>query len=295
MTGKAEPLCLILAATAGALSLDACALVNPGAGPGRVGEPAAAACAGSPRWRAAAQANAASLYALPIDLFGRRETGWAVYAPAVEAEVADACPADSTGFARALARWQRRRTLDPTGIVSPQTLATMKARWQDRRPFVALRKAGLCPDPPARSALADVPPRDSAGGHPLQIRAAALRAYERMVAAARAAEPELAAAPERLTIFSAFRSPADDATRCAREGNCQGVTRAACSAHRTGLAVDLVLDHAPGSAVDSAADADRRVMISGLAYRWLVANAARFGFVNYVFEPWHWEWTGQRP
>ena len=21
-------------------------------------------------------------------------------------------------------------------------------------------------------------------------------------------------------------------------------------------------------------------------------NAARFGFVNYVFEPWHWEWVG---
>jgi hypothetical protein len=24
----------------------------------------------------------------------------------------------------------------------------------------------------------------------------------------------------------------------------------------------------------------------------MVANAARFGFVNYPFEPWHWEWTG---
>ena len=24
----------------------------------------------------------------------------------------------------------------------------------------------------------------------------------------------------------------------------------------------------------------------------LVKNAARFGFVNYVFEPWHWEWVG---
>jgi LAS superfamily LD-carboxypeptidase LdcB len=31
------------------------------------------------------------------------------------------------------------------------------------------------------------------------------------------------------------------------------------------------------------------------AYRWLVANAGRFGFVNYVFEPWHWEWTGEAP
>ena len=30
-------------------------------------------------------------------------------------------------------------------------------------------------------------------------------------------------------------------------------------------------------------------------YRWMVANAARFGFVNYPFEPWHWEWTGEAP
>jgi LAS superfamily LD-carboxypeptidase LdcB len=36
-------------------------------------------------------------------------------------------------------------------------------------------------------------------------------------------------------------------------------------------------------------------MINGLAFRWLVANAYRHGFVNYAFEPWHWEWTGEAP
>ena len=25
--------------------------------------------------------------------------------------------------------------------------------------------------------------------------------------------------------------------------------------------------------------------------RWLVANGHRFGFHNYPFEPWHWEWA----
>ena len=30
-------------------------------------------------------------------------------------------------------------------------------------------------------------------------------------------------------------------------------------------------------------------------YRWLVAYARRYGFVNYVFEPWHWEWIGEVP
>ena len=71
--------------------------------------------------------------------------------------------------------------------------------------------------------------------------------------------------------------------------------RAACSAHRTGLALDLVLDTAPGFTVDSSADANRLSMARGLAYRWMLANGPAFGFVNYGFEPWHWEWTGQAP
>ena len=39
----------------------------------------------------------------------------------------------------------------------------------------------------------------------------------------------------------------------------------------------------------------RLYMTKTPTYRWLVANAGRFGFVNYPFEPWHWEWTGERP
>ena len=44
---------------------------------------------------------------------------------------------------------------------------------------------------------------------------------------------------------------------------------------------------------ESSADPNRLFQSRSAAYRWLVANAARFGFVNYPFEPWHWEWTGQ--
>jgi LAS superfamily LD-carboxypeptidase LdcB len=116
-----------------------------------------------------------------------------------------------------------------------------------------------------------------------------------MVAAARAERPALAADPDALKLFSGYRSPTDDDARCAREGNCQGVTRAACSAHRTGLAVDLDVGAAPGAMVDSSADANRLAQSQGPAYRWLVRHAAQFGFVNYGFEPWHWEWTGQAP
>ena len=111
-----------------------------------------------------------------------------------------------------------------------------------------------------------------------------------MVAAARRDLSTQALAPDRLSVFSGFRSPAYDADRCAREGNCDGVGRATCSAHRTGLAVDLMLGAAPGHEVDSSQDANRLWQTRTPAYRWLVDHGERYGFVNYAFEPWHWEW-----
>ena len=122
-----------------------------------------------------------------------------------------------------------------------------------------------------------------------------LAAYRRMAAAARRESPEIAADPRNLTLFSGFRDPAADAARCAREGNCNNVQRATCSAHRTGLAMDVYVGQAPGFPPDSSADANRLYMSRTATYRWLVANADRFGFVPYPFEPWHWEWTGEAP
>ena len=256
------------------------------------------ACAGAPRPAdlAAAARNRSGLYAGTVDLFGRPETGWAVYAPRIEAEVdSGPAPADTPGFARAVACWRRRHGLGASGEVDGATLAALKAGWQAARPFVTERARGVCPEPPAPDQLGTVRPQESLGGRPLQLRRGALAAYRRMVRDARRAEPALAGRPDLLTLFSAYRSPERDAARCAAEGNCQGVVRASCSAHRTGLALDLTLDAAPGLAVDSTADANRLAMVRGLAYRWLVANAPRYGFVNYAFEPWHWEWTGARP
>jgi LAS superfamily LD-carboxypeptidase LdcB len=169
----------------------------------------------------------------------------------------------------------------------------MKAAWQARRPFVTLRAKGVCPDPP--KSLVALTPAESRADRTVNLRPAALAALRRMVAAARREVPEIAANPELLTVFSGYRDPADDDARCAREQNCQGLVRAECSAHRTGLAVDLVLGAAPGFAADSSDDANRLYQSRTPAYLWLVVNARRFGFVNYVFEPWHWEWTGETP
>ncbi len=250
-------------------------------------------CGGHRAFGPAAEANAASLTTLPLTPFGRSELGWAIYAPAIGREVHTACAADTRGFAFALARWQFAHGLEAHGAVDADTFAEMKDAWQARRPFVALRKDGICPEPPTR--LADLTPAESRLDKVVQLRPRALKALRRMVAAARRELPEVAADPDLLTVFSGYRDPADDAARCAAELNCLGLVRAECSSHRTGLAVDLILGAAPGFKDDSSDDANRLFQSRTAAYRWLVANARRFGFVNYVFEPWHWEWTGERP
>ncbi len=239
----------------------------------------------------AALVNTASLRTLVWAPFGRVETGWETYAPRMAAEVRTACGPATPGFAAALGVWQAAHKLKATGTVDAQTFATMSAAWQMRRPYVGLRARGVCPPPPAQLATATV--AEGYLGKRIRLRAGALAAYRRMVAAARRDMPALAADARWLSIFSGYRDPASDAARCATERNCQGITRAKCSAHRTGLALDLYVGESPGFGPDSTADANRRAMTKTPAYLWLLANAQRFGFVNYAFEPWHWEWTGE--
>jgi hypothetical protein len=242
--------------------------------------------------RDAAGTNARSLDTMVWSPLGRSETGWEIYAPLVAQEIGTGCPAGSPGFASALAAWQAKHNQLGTGVLDPTTFAMMKQLWQERRPFVALSHTG-CPAPTDESKLALARPDESYGGKDIALLPGALAAYRKMVAAAHA--ELLAAQTDRrlLTIFSGYRSPSYDAARCAREHNCQGLVRASCSPHRTGLAMDMDLGAAPGFGPDSSADANRLYLARSQVYRWLVYNAWRFGLANYVFEPWHWEWTGE--
>ena len=236
-------------------------------------------------WTNAAQANANSLQYLGWAPFGRPETGWEIYAPLVQHEIHTNCPANSEGFAAALSIWQGGAGQPATGVLDEASFLAMKSTAQTRREFVRVTSLLGCPGTLA----------EGYGNKQVWLRPRALTAYRQMVAAARAEAPEIAADPQLLTIFSGYRSPAADAARCAADGNCDGIVRARCSAHRTGLAADIDVGHAPGFTVDSSADANRLYMTRTATYRWLLANAARFGFVNYPFEPWHWEWTGEPP
>ncbi len=254
-----------------------------------------APCDPAPAFSDAAAANTASLTDAPWSVFGRAETGWEVYAPLVANEIATRCGPDQSGFAKALADWQGRHGRPPDGIMDSAALKAMNILWLRRRPFVAANAQGACPPPPEPFRLAAATPSEGYMTKPIQLRTNALGAYRQMVAAARADLPSMAADKRLLTIFSGYRDPADDAVRCARDGNCGTITKANCSAHRTGLAMDLFLGAAPGFAPESSADPNRLYQSRSDAYRWMVANAARFGFVPYPFEPWHWEWTGEAP
>lgn len=243
----------------------------------------------------AVEANAASLRTAPWSAFGRAELGWEIYAPHVAAEIGAAgCEAASPGFAAALARWQGSHRLTASGVLDEATLQAMATAWALQRPFVQLNRTGVCPEPPSAGRMAALAPSESYGGKAMQLRPAALAAWRRLVADARAQVPAVDADKTLLMIVSAFRDPAADAARCEAEQNCEAnLVRTSCSAHRTGLAIDVYLGAAPGYDPISSADANRLYQTRGPAYRWLVANAGRYGFVNYAFEPWHWEWTGE--
>lgn len=249
----------------------------------------------APAWRDAALRNGVTLRTLAWAPFRRPETGWEVYAPLISREIGSACSPASSGFAAALAAWQGRHGLKADGIMSDALFATLRTTVQRRRPVVLGAIKGVCTPGPPESTLAVGAPAEGYGGKAVILRPRALAAYRQLVAAARAEEPDIRRDPRNLTVFSSYRSPQADAARCVRDGNCDGVVRATCSPHRTGLALDLYVGQAPGFGPDSSADPNRLFMTRTPTYRWMLANAHRFGFVNYPFEPWHWEWTGETP
>jgi D-alanyl-D-alanine carboxypeptidase len=252
-------------------------------------------CPSAPAFADAARSNADSLQYAAWDVFGRAEIGWAIYEPLIAQEIATACPAQNEGFAQALAQWQRSHALPSSGVLDPPTLKALNVLWLRRRPFLAASGHGVCPPAPSPDRLVWAAKDEGYSGKPIQLRPAALAAYRAMVAALRDEAPGAVADKRVLTIFSGYRDPVSDAANCARDGNCGTIAKAHCSAHRTGLAMDIYLGAAPGYPPESSADPNRLYQSRTPTYRWLVANAARFGFTPYPFEPWHWEWIGEAP
>ena len=241
----------------------------------------------------AAEVNARTLEDLDWAPFGQPEKGWQVYDLLVGREIGAVCGSGTPVFAEKLAAFQARYQLPADGVFSAGTFEVVKGLLQERRPFVMARLAKVCPDAPSEVELVPVPKEaETFERDGRMVRADVFAAYQRMLTAARAELPSLKDDPKALTIFSAYRSPESDAARCDEQGNCDGLRRAACSSHRTGTAIDINVGWIPGVAADSTSPENRLLQTRTAPYRWLVMNAARFGFVNYPYEPWHWEWIG---
>ena len=148
----------------------------------------------------------------------------------------------------------------------------------------------------APDALTRVPAGIAVGG--CVVRREIMPDLERLVAAA-AADP---ATGGRILALSCHRSiPVQTAVFCGKRQSADGAERAISAAppghseHATGYAVDFAVRPTNGCP-----DAEA-CMAATPMFRWLKANAPRFGFEmsfpvgspqNVKWEPWHWRWVG---
>ena len=101
---------------------------------------------------------------------------------------------------------------------------------------------------------------------------------------------ELAAGEKYLKVISAFRSREYQNHLRKQSPNSGRAGLAVNSPHFTGRALDIYVGGEPVSTKDD----NRAIQTETRVYRWLVKNAARFGFRPYFYEPWHWEYVGQK-
>lgn len=261
-----------------------------GSAPARRGPSASSAA-----FAGAASRNAQLRGSLSWAFGGRSQTGWEIYVPLIANTIAVDAGADSPEFAAALAKWQDRNGLQPTGILETGTLQTLIRFWQGQR----LGRSSA----PAESSLHSAPITEffdrSRDPGLLQLERQTFAAYKRMLAAAAkdlgtsvkfSNTGELAEGEKFLRIVSAYRSPAYQAALRRKEPNAGRGALAKFSAHATGQALDLFVGGEPVSTKDH----NRLLQVQTPAYKWLVKNANRFGFYNYFYEPWHWEYVPGR-
>ena len=224
---------------------------------------------------------------------GKPQRGWELYVPLISEMIGADEDAPSNGFAMRLSRWQQTNEIEPSGVLDDATLYRMIETFQSRRIKERV--------PPPEDHLLTAPVSDFYDpSRPAELRKVELRAYmayKRMVRAACldpslglnvVAGGELALTEKYLKIISAYRSREYQAEL---RKNSPGSGRAGLainSPHFTGRALDIYVGGTPVSTAYS----NRALQVRTPVYRWLVKNAARFGFHPYFYEPWHWEYIG---
>jgi len=221
---------------------------------------------------------------------GKAQRGWYLYISLIQETIETEADANTTEFARAVAVWQSVSGIAPNGIMDEEALSQMIKGWQSQR----LNSSQT----PAPERLLNAPIANfydpTRGADLLKVEREAYDAYKRMVAAAAkelklktTASGELAPEESFLKIVSSYRSREHQARLRAASPNSGRAGLAVNSPHFTGNALDIYVGGEPVST----ADANREIQVETPAYKWLVKNAARFGFYPYYYEPWHWEYV----
>jgi len=240
----------------------------------------------------AARRNAALSTQLNWTFGSRTQRGWHLYSPLIKRLIDTKHETSSPQFALAVARWQAKSGLKPSGLLDDETLYAMIKTWQDAR----LKDRTVArPDQLLTAPISNFydPTR---APELLQVDRRTFEAYKRMVAAAvadrslglgRTSRGELAPGEKYLKIISAFRSREYQEKLRRESPNSGSAGLAVNSPHFTGRALDLYVGAEP---VDTR-DSNRAIQVQTRVYLWLVRNAERFGFRPYFYEPWHWEYV----
>jgi D-alanyl-D-alanine carboxypeptidase len=240
----------------------------------------------------AAKRNALLSRELTWTFGSKQQRGWYLYAPLIKRLIDTKQDPAATQFAQAVARWQAKSGLKPSGVLDEETLYAMIKTWQEAR----LKDRSVAqPDQLLTAPISDF--YDPTRAEELrQVERRTYAAYKSMVSAAvadrslglaRTQRGDLAPGEKYLKIISAFRSPAYQ-EKLRRESPNSGTSGLAVnSPHFTGRALDLYVGGEPVDARDS----NRALQVQTPSYQWLVRNAERFGFRPYCFEPWHWEYV----
>lgn len=241
----------------------------------------------------AALQNAQLKGSLTWSFGGKSQRGWNLYVPLIANLIGSDANAEGSPFAARLALWQKENDADSNGVLDSSTWTQMVSAFQSgrlgNRTYAALGELITIPitdcyDPTRAEELRKVEGKTFA-------------AYKRMTAAAIADSSlglqstrngELAADEKYLKIISAYRSR-EYQDQLRRQSPTSGRAGLAInSPHATGRALDIYVGGEPVNTKDE----NRAVQVQTPVYRWLVVNAARFGFRPYFYEPWHWEYVG---
>jgi D-alanyl-D-alanine carboxypeptidase len=226
---------------------------------------------------------------------GKSQRGWYLYESLIQKLIGTEANAETPEFANAVAVWQQMQGYAPTGIIDNDTLKKMTETWQSER--LGRRGSYATEDVLYNAPISDFWDEGREASR-LKVERETYAAYKRMIQAAAkdkslnlklTATGELAPDEKFLRIVSGFRSREHQEALRKQSPNSGSAGLAVNSPHFTGHALDIYVGGEPVTTKDF----NRVVQVQTPVYKWLVKNAAKFGFYPYFYEPWHWEYVPQ--